>query len=65
LSEVGCHGDQRRGDTLQTSFHTAALFATYPEANWSVGHIIDELVMAASADKVPVEIGRSNGDGRS
>jgi hypothetical protein len=54
---------QRIGGTLQTSYHAASLFAT-PGANWSVGRIIHEIVLAASASNVPVEIARPNGDGR-
>jgi hypothetical protein len=54
---------QSSGATLRTSFHAASLFAAYPGANFSVGRIIDELVVAASAAKVPVEIAWPNGDG--
>ena len=54
---------QSRGATLRTSYHAASLFAAYPGANFSVGRIIDEIVVAASAAKVPVEIARPNGIG--
>lgn len=50
------------GETLSTGGHAARLFAAYPGANWSVGHIVDELVLEATRRGVPMEIARP-GDG--
>ena len=44
--------------TLNTAAHAARLFAAYPGAHYSVGRIVDELVVAATAAGLPVEIAR-------
>lgn len=46
------------GRTLVTGRHAASLFAAYPDANFSVGRIVDELVAEAARAKVPVQITR-------
>jgi hypothetical protein len=43
---------------LYTRDHAARLAATYPTADYSVGRIIDEIVLAAAAIGVAVEIAR-------
>jgi hypothetical protein len=45
---------------LHTSDHAARLAAIYPTAGYSVGHIIDEIVMAAATAGLAVEIARPN-----
>jgi hypothetical protein len=42
--------------TLRTGPHAARLFAAHPNANRSVGHIVDQLIAAAVAAGVAVEI---------
>ena len=51
-------GTKITGSLLRISKHAARLFAAYPGANFSLGRIIDELVAAAAAAKVAVEISR-------
>ena len=46
---------------MRTSEHAGALLAAYPDANFSLGRIIDEFVVAACAANVPIEMGRTNG----
>lgn len=49
---------KRDGTILRTSQHATLLFASYPGANFSIGRIIDELVLAASEANVSVETAR-------
>ena len=49
---------QADGGMLRIAEHAAMLFAAYPAANLSMGRIVDELVAAAAAAGVPVEISR-------
>ena len=60
LREIACLvGEaERNGGKIATGTHAAMLFATYPGANFSVGRIIDEIVLAASAKRLVVEIDR-------
>jgi hypothetical protein len=46
------------GGTLRTGYHAALLFDAYP-TTFSLGRIIDELILAAAREGVPVEISRS------
>ena len=46
------------GDILRVGPHARRLSATYPASGWSEGHIADELILAASAARVPLEISR-------
>ena len=51
---------QRRGAILRTGQHAAKLFAAYAGANWSLGHIIDELIVMAAGVRVVVGLARPN-----
>ncbi len=53
---------RNRGGTLRIGYHAGMLFAAYPDT-FSVGRIIDELVLAATREKVPSEIGREDVEG--
>jgi hypothetical protein len=48
---------KREGRMICTSDHAEHLRATYA-TGWSLGHVIDEIVAAAAAEGVPVEIAR-------
>ena len=43
---------------LRVGTHAKRLSATYPGSGFSPGRLVDELIAAASAAKVPVEIDR-------
>jgi hypothetical protein len=45
---------------LHTNDHAGRLAAIYPTAGYSIGHIIDEIVVAAAAAGVAVEVARPN-----
>ncbi len=53
-------GARDRGETLRTGYHAGSLFAAYPNT-FSLGRIVDELLLAATREKVAVEIGRLAG----
>ena len=44
------------GRLLRAAPHAVTLLSTYPDAHLSMDRILDEIVIAASAAKVPVEI---------
>jgi hypothetical protein len=46
----------RGRDVLLAGHHAAVLFASYPDAHFSIGRIIDELVLAAASEGVAVEM---------
>jgi len=46
------------GEALYAAEHAARLFAACPECGFSIGRIVDELTLAASGVRVPVEIAR-------
>jgi hypothetical protein len=48
---------RQHGGTLRAGYHAGLLADAYPHV-FSLGRIIDELVLAASKVKVPVEISR-------
>ena len=58
--EIACivASARRNGRTLRTARHAASLFAAFPGANFSIGRIIDEIVLEAAAHGVALEIGR-------
>ena len=47
------------GETLRTGYHAGLLAVAYPDANFSIGRIIEELILAAAKASIPVEIGRA------
>lgn len=47
------------GDTLRTGLHAGRLALMYSESNYSIGRIIEEIVVAAAEAGVPVEVGRT------
>lgn len=53
---------ERDGRIISTARHAARLFASFPGANFSIGRIIDELVLAASSRRVALEITRPGRD---
>jgi hypothetical protein len=46
------------GIILKTGFHAARLFTTYPEAHFSMGRIMNEIVLDVTKRGVPVQITR-------
>jgi hypothetical protein len=48
------------GDTLRAGYHAGLLADAYPHA-FSIGRIIDELILAATREGVSIEIGRPDG----
>jgi hypothetical protein len=48
------------GRVLRTGYHAGMIASRYPDA-FSIGRIIDELILAASRAGVAVEIGRDPG----
>ena len=46
------------GTVIATGSHAADLLAAYPDAHWSIGHLVDEIVVAAATANVPVLIVR-------
>jgi len=52
---------QADGGIVFTAYHAASLFAAYPGAHFSVGRIVDEIALAATASGVAVEIARADG----
>ena len=48
------------GVTLRTGYHAGLLADAYPHV-FSIGRIIDELVLAASREGIPLEIARPDG----
>ena len=49
---------KRDGRLISTDVHAARLLAAYPDANFSVGRIVDEIILAASALGIAVEMAR-------
>lgn len=53
-------GDAKtEGRVLRAGYHAGLLAHRYPDC-FSIGRFIDELIMAASKQGVPVEIGRQS-----
>ena len=50
---------ERANEVVRAGYHAGQLLSRYPGASLSLGRIIDEVVVAATAAKVPVEIDRS------
>jgi hypothetical protein len=46
------------GAVLRAGDHAEHLRRAYPAAEYSLGHIMDELIMAAAKSGVPVEMSR-------
>ena len=57
--EIGCMlaVAKSKGSIVDVGHHAGVLLASYPRANFSLGRIIDEIVVAAAAAGVPIEIG--------
>jgi hypothetical protein len=51
---------QQAHEIVRAGFHAGRLLRTYSHAGFSLGRIIDEIVLAASAAKVPCEIDRTD-----
>lgn len=49
---------ERSSSVVRAGCHAGRLLAAQPNAGLSLGRIIDEIVAAAGASKVPVEISR-------
>ena len=49
---------KRSSSVVRAGYHAGQLLAAYPKAGFSLGRIIDEIVAAAAAARVPVEISR-------
>jgi hypothetical protein len=46
------------GATIRAGYHAGMLAADFPNCNFSIGRIVDEVVLAATRAGVPVEIAR-------
>jgi hypothetical protein len=51
-------GAVRRGSIVRTGYIGDILADAYPDAGFSIGHIVDAIAEAASERSIPVEIAR-------
>jgi hypothetical protein len=54
IGRIVTHAHER-GGMLRTGFHAARLFVDYPDANFSIVNIADELAVEAGKASVPVQ----------
>ncbi len=51
---------RENGETLRTGYHAGMIASAYPHV-FSIGRIVDELILAATREGIPVEMARPAG----